>query len=100
MQACSTHENLGVCRECFLVGLPDDLTEQMETRCVTRVVGAAIGNALSLNVVERVLRNLLWASSLVSELPSDFWQCLGPLPATGVTGLHLAVVNDIDLLHF
>lgn len=66
-----------------LQGLPDDLTEQMETRCGTRVVGAAIGNALSLNVVERVLRNLLWASSLVSELPSDFWQCLGPLPATG-----------------
>ena len=89
-----------MCRECFLVGLPDDLTEQMETRCGTCVVGAAIGNALSLNVVERVLRNLLWASSLVSELPSNFWQCLGPLPATGVTGLHLAVVNDIDLLHF
>ena len=47
----------------------------------TRVVGKAIGNAVSENIVERLLCRLLPAAGLTEEL-DDFWHGIAPLPKT------------------
>lgn len=65
-----------------LAGLPDDLTRLMLQRVPVSVVGHAIGNAVSENVVERVLCKLLPAACLVSNQDElgDFWRDIQPLP--------------------
>ena len=52
--------------------LPDDL-DWKSANISRRQFGAMLGNTMTVSVVGRVLRNLLWASRLVYELPSDPW---------------------------
>ncbi len=54
-------------------GLPDDLTKMFESSAGKRKTGFAIGNALSVNVVERLLGRLLWAANLVVKPLPDNW---------------------------
>lgn len=47
---------------------------QATTGCTDRAFGIMLGNTLSVNVVERLLCEALWASGLVIEQPRDRWQ--------------------------
>lgn len=60
-----------------LPGVPDLLTIEMKQSGVPQsVVGGAFGNAISLNVLERLLCRLLPACGLSKPLV-DFWANLG-----------------------
>ena len=61
-------------------GLPDSLIERMQRTEPGAAIGGAIGNGLSLNVVERVLGRLLYAANLLSEPAPDTWLAALPFP--------------------
>lgn len=50
------------------------------------VFGGAVGNAVSLSVVERILARLLPAANLVEGRLPDFWESIMPMPSTCVRG--------------
>ena len=58
----------------FLPGLPDQLVQQFIDQHGCALTGHALGNALSLNVAERVLSRLLVYANLVPGPLPDFWQ--------------------------
>lgn len=51
-----------------------DLAALQGTVVTDRDVGRMLGNAMSLNVLERVLAKALWAAALVQRRPVDRWQ--------------------------
>lgn len=65
-----------------LQGMPDDLCRSMLEIVRAPVFGAAVGNAVSLPVIERILGKLLPLANLVEGPVADFWNDLMPLPTT------------------
>ena len=61
---------------CSLFGIDPKLMlkAQQKSNSSDAVVGAALGNAMSLNVLERVLGSLLFSAGLVKKRPVDVWQ--------------------------
>jgi len=61
-------------------GLPDSLvSEWLEAQFTSSaspsaLIGHALGNAVSCNVMERVIRNVLWAAGLVPKELPDYWR--------------------------
>ena len=62
--------------------MPDALARRMLEHVPASIVGHACGNALSENVVERILSRLLPAAGLVPDALPDFWRDIQPLPET------------------
>ena len=52
---------------------PDTIDALVGLGIRPRKVGEMLGNALSLNVIERVLGRALWSAGLVGQLPEDRW---------------------------
>jgi hypothetical protein len=69
-----------------LTGLPDVLVRQFVEAAGAKAVGKALGNAVSANVLERMLPRLLYAAQLVDTEPesTDFWSKICPLPGKEV----------------
>jgi hypothetical protein len=67
---------------CLLPGLPDALAKEMLKLVRPPVFGGAVGNAVSLSVIERILGRLLPAANLVEGTLPDFWSDIMPLPST------------------
>ena len=68
------------CQTMAMPGLPDELVHEFVGAVGPKAVGRALGNAVSANVLERLLGRLLYAASLVEDLPEDFWRRVTPLP--------------------
>ena len=58
----------------FAPGLLDSLVHAFSKEQGHAFTGHAVGNAVSLNGMARVMCRLLWAACLVDRRPHDFWQ--------------------------
>ena len=72
-------------------GMPDDLCRSMLEIVRAPVFGAAVGNAVSVPVIERILGKLLPLANLVEGPVADFWNDLMPLPTTNVRSLGFGI---------
>ena len=57
-----------------LQGLSPDLVQWEKAKVSRSKMGGACGNAMSCNVLERLLPRVAWAAGLISELPFDNWE--------------------------
>ena len=62
------------------------VTHLLETYDSKTRLGQALGDAMSLNVLQRLLPRALWALNLIDEMPRDRWaeacRLAGPMPET------------------
>ena len=57
-----------------LQGFPKTPMNKYIRRCTPTCINGAIGNAMSCNILERIIPRALWASGLLADLPTDPWE--------------------------